>query len=184
MDDLLLDLEVKMETAFESLLKNFARTRTGRANTSFLDEITIDYYGQQTPVKQLCNITIPEPRLVIIQPWDKTTLVNIEKAILASNIGVTPDNDGKVIRLPFQPLTEETRRNIVKQIKKMSEEGKVEVRNIRREGNEIAKKMEKNNEITKDDLKKVMKDIQELTDKMIEKISDASERKEAEIMEV
>lgn len=184
MDGLMLDLEVKMETAFDSLLKNFSRTRTGRANTSFLDEITIDYYGQQTPVKQLCNITIPEPRLIIIQPWDKTTLVNIEKAILASNIGVTPDNDGKVIRLPFQPLTEETRKDIVKQIKRMTEEGKVEVRNIRREGNEIAKKMEKNSEITEDDLKKVMKDIQELTDKMIDKISNASERKEAEIMEV
>jgi len=118
MEELLTELEIKMEDAFQALLNNFSKTRTGRANTSALDHVRIDYYGENTPIKQLCNISIPEPRLIIVQPWDKTTLTLIEKAILASNIGVTPENDGNVIRLPFQPLTEETRRDIVKQIKK------------------------------------------------------------------
>jgi ribosome recycling factor len=184
MEDLILELEMKMEAAFESMLGRYSKTRTGRANTSALEHVRIDYYGATTPIKQLCNISIPEPRLIVVQPWDKTTLVDIEKAILASNIGVTPDNDGNVIRLPFQPLTEETRREIVKQIKKMAEEGKIEIRNIRREGNESLKKMEKSSEISEDDQKKGMKDIQDLTNNWIEKISDAAVRKEKEIMEV
>ena len=184
MEEFKLTLEMKMNDAFNALLKHYAKTRTGRANSSSLDEIRVDYYGTSTPIKQLCNITIPEPRLVIIQPWDKSILVEIEKVILASNIGVTPDNDGNVIRLPFQPLTEETRREIVRQIKKMTEESKIEIRSIRRDGNESAKKMEKSGEISEDDQKKLLKEIQELTDKWIDKISDASIAKEKEIMEI
>lgn len=184
MEDLLTELEIRMEDAFQALLRGFSKTRTGRANTAALDHIKIDYYGEQSPIKQLCNISIPEPRLIVIQPWDKTILDSIEKAILASNIGVTPENDGNVVRLPFQPLTEETRRDIVKQIKKMAEDVKIEIRNIRRDGNDTAKKMEKSSDITEDDLKKALKDIQDLTDTWIDKISESAKTKEVEIMEV
>ncbi len=184
MEELKLNLEEKMESAFQSLLNNFSKTRTGRANASALDHIAVDYYGQPTPIKQMCNVSIPEPRLIIIQPWDKTSLPNIEKAILASNIGVTPENDGNVIRLPFQPLTEDTRKDIVKQVKKMAEDAKIEIRNIRRDGNDKAKKMEKDSLISEDDLKKALKEIQDLTDNWIEKISETSKSKETEIMEV
>lgn len=184
MEDVILNIEMRMEAAFEALLNRFSKTRTGRANASALEDIRIDYYGASTPIKQLCNISIPEPRLIVIQPWDKTSLSNIEKALLASNIGITPENDGNVIRLPFQPLTEETRREIVKQVKKISEEAKIEIRNIRRDGNDSLKKMEKNGEISEDDQKRGLKEIQELTDKWIEKISEATASKEKEIMEV
>lgn len=184
MDDLLKNIEKRMEDAFKALLHKFSKTRTGRANTSTLEDINVDYYGQSTPIRQLCNINIPEPRLIVIQPWDKTILVNIEKAILASNIGVTPENDGNVIRLPFQPLTEETRREIVRQIKKMSEEAKIEIRNIRRQGNDNAKIMEKDGEISEDDNKKIIREIQNLTDQWIEKITETANAKEKEIMEV
>ncbi len=131
MKDMLVDLEAKMDTAFNGMLKQFSKVRTGRANTAMLDSIKVDYYGQPTPIKQLCNVSIPEPRLIVIQPWDKTILQAIEKTILACNIGVTPENDGNVIRLPFQPLTEESRKDIVKQIKKLVEETKISIRNIR-----------------------------------------------------
>jgi len=184
LDEIILEFDLSMEAAYDAVLRKFATTRTGRANTAALDNISIDYYGQQSPVKQLCNITIPEPRLIVIQPWDKTSLPLIEKAILASNIGVTPENDGNVIRLPFQPLTEETRKDIVKQVKKMSEEGKVAVRNIRRDSNDKLKSMEKSSDITEDDLKLGMKKNQEITDKWIEKISEVAKTKENEIMEV
>lgn len=184
MDMLLLDTESKMESAFESLLKRFSKTRTGRANASALDDISIDYYGAPTPIKQLCNISIPEPRLIVVQPWDKTALDLIEKAIHASNIGITPQNDGNVIRLPFQPLTEEIRRDIVKEVKKMSEEGKIDIRNIRRNANEAGKKMQKNSEISEDDLKGLLAEVQEFTDSWIKKITASTIAKETEIMEV
>lgn len=184
MNKLTNQFDQKMETAFQAVLRKFSSTRTGRANASALDNINIDYYGSQTPVKQLCNITIPEPRLIVIQPWDKSSLPLIEKAILASNIGVTPENDGNVIRLPFQPLTEETRKDIVKQVKKMAEDGKVAIRNIRRDCNDELKKMQKNSEITEDDLSLGLKNIQDLTDKWIDKISESAKSKEKEIMEV
>ncbi len=184
MDMLLMETEERMEKAFDSLLKRFSKTRTGRANASALDSISIDYYGENTPIKQLCNISIPEPRLIVVQPWDKTALDLIEKAILASNIGVTPQNDGNVIRLPFQPLTEEIRREIVKDVKKMAEDSKIEIRNIRRSANEAGKKMQKDGEISEDDLKGLLSDIQDLTDNWIKKITESTVAKEAEIMEV
>ncbi len=184
MDALLSNLKMKMKDAYNALLKDYSKIRTGRANSSSLDDIKIDYYGQPTPIKQLSNISIPEPRLIVIQPWDKQVLPLIEKAILASNIGVTPDNDGVVIRLPFQPLTEETRKEIVKKIRKMAEESKIEIRNIRRTGNDDAKKMEKDGEISEDDKAKLLKDIQEITDEWIKKISEVATNKEKEIMEV
>jgi len=184
MDTLRTEVKTKMEQSFESLIRNFSKVRTGRANASVLDNIAVDYYGQATPIKQLCNISIPEPRLIIIQPWDKTILSDVEKAIQASNVGVTPNNDGNVIRLPFQPLTEETRKDIVKNLKRMSEEAKIAIRHIRKEGNDKAKKMEKDSSITEDDLKKLTKQIQEYTDDWIKKISDATKIKEKEIMAV
>ncbi|MBC8385597.1 MAG: ribosome recycling factor [Candidatus Cloacimonetes bacterium] len=184
MEEFLFELETKMDSAYNALLTKFSKTRTGRANASALDNIKIDYYGQKTPIKQLCNISIPESRMIVVQPWDKTTLEEIEKSILASNIGVTPDNDGNVIRLPFQPLTEETRQDIVKQVKKLSEDAKIEIRNIRRDGNDSVKKMKKNSEISEDEEKNLHKDIQELTDKWIEKISEVTASKEKEILEV
>ena len=184
MQELIQILTNKMENAFNSLLKNYSKIRTGRANTSALDDIKIDYYGAPTPIKQLCNVSIPEPRLIVIQPWDKSILEVIEKALLSSNIGVTPDNDGNVIRLPFQPLTEETRLDIVKQIKKIAEDAKIEIRNIRREGNETSKNMEKKSEISEDNMKDLQIDIQELTDKLVTKIADTAKIKETEIMAV
>ena len=184
MDEILLEIDAKMEKAFEALTHNFRKLRTGRASAAVLDDIKIDYYGQPTPIKQMCNVSIPEPRLIVIQPWDKTTLSGIEKEILAANLGITPDNDGKVIRLPFPQLTEEKRKDIVKQVKKMAEEAKVAVRNVRREANDIAKRMKKDSEITEDDEKKAQADIQDLTDKWIETIGETAANKEAEIMEV
>jgi len=143
-----------MQKSFDALLHQFSRVRTGRASASILDDVRINYYGSPTPVKQLCNISIPEPRTIVVQPWDKTTLADIEKAILAANLGITPENDGNVIRLPFQPLTEEKRRDIVKNLKKLAEDARVAIRNIRREANDQAKKMEKDHEISEDEQKK------------------------------
>jgi len=184
MQELLKKTNEKMDKSFENLLHSFTRIRTGRASASVLDDIKINYYGQLSPIKQLCNITIPEPRMIIIQPWDKTTLADIEKAILAANMGITPDNDGNVIRLPFQALTEDKRRDIAKQIKKLGEDAKVAMRNIRREANELAKKMQKDGDITEDEEKKVLTDIQEKTDDWIKKIDEAIKNKEKEVMEI
>lgn len=174
----------KMQKSFESLLHQYSKVRTGRASASVLDDIRINYYGQPTPVKQLCNISIPELRTIVIQPWDKTTLADIEKAILAANLGITPENDGNVIRLPFQPLTEDKRKDIVKSLKKMAEEARVAVRNIRRDANDQLKKMEKAGEISEDEEKKQLKDVQDITDEWINKIDEVEKSKEKEILEV
>jgi ribosome recycling factor len=174
----------KMQKSFETMLHQYSKIRTGRASASILDDIKINYYGQPTPVKQLCNISIPEARMIVVQPWDKTTLADIEKAILAANIGITPENDGNVIRLPFQPLTEEKRKDIVKNIKKISEDTRVAIRNIRRDANEIVKKEKKDSEISEDEEKKQLKELQDLTDEWIKKIDEAEKAKEKEIMEV
>ncbi|HQB98783.1 MAG: ribosome recycling factor [Candidatus Cloacimonadaceae bacterium] len=174
----------KMQKSFESLLHQYSKVRTGRASASILDDIRINYYGQPTAVKQLCNISIPEPRTIVVQPWDKTTLADIEKAILGANIGITPENDGNVIRLPFQPLTEDKRKEIVKNLKKLAEDSRVAIRNIRRDANEQAKKMKKDSEISEDDEKKLLKEVQDLTDDWIKKIDEVERSKEKEIMEV
>lgn len=184
MDNLIKQLEEKMGKVIESMAHSFLKLRTGRASLSILDDIKINYYGELTPIKQLCSISTPEPRLIVVQPWDKTTLTDIEKAILAANLGITPENDGKVVRLPFQPLTEEKRKDIVKEIKKIAEENKIGIRNIRREGNDIAKQMEKDKQISEDEHKKLQDDIQELTDKWIEKVASAAKNKETEVMSV
>lgn len=184
MDKILKQLEDKMSKATDTMAHNFAKLRSGRASVSILDDIKINYYGEPTPIKQLCSISTPEARLIVVQPWDKTTLSDIERAILAANLGITPENDGKVVRLPFQPLTEEKRKDIVKQIRKIAEESKIAVRNIRREGNDIAKQMEKDKELSEDEMKTLQDDIQKLTDKWIEKINEAAKTKETEVMSV
>lgn len=185
MQQIIDNTEDKMKKAFESLKHSFFKLRTGRASISILDDIKINYYGEPTPIKQLCSINTPEPRLIVVQPYDKTTLADITKALQAANLGITPENDGNVIRLPFQALTEDKRMEVVKQLKKMAEDAKIAIRNIRREANEMAKKMEKDGELTEDEARKLQKDdIQKLTDKWIDAISDATNNKEKEIMAV
>jgi len=174
----------KMQKTLDSLLHQFSKIRTGRASASILDDVKINYYGQPTPVKQLCNISIPEARLIVVQPWDKTTLADIEKAILAANLGITPENDGNVIRMPFQPLTEEKRKDIVKSLKKMAEDARVAIRNIRRDSNEDVKKSKKDSEISEDDEKKLLKEVQDVTDEWIKKVDEAEKVKEKEILEI
>ncbi len=174
--------EKRMKNSFEHLLSEYAKLRTGRANVAIFDDVKIDYYGAQTPIKQLCNISIPEPRLIIIQPWDKTIISSIEKAILSSNVGITPESDGTLIRLPCPSLTEEKRKEVVKQVKKMSEETKISIRNIRRDTNETLKKMKKLGELPEDKQNKLLKEIQELTDSWIKKVIDATTNKEKDLM--
>jgi ribosome recycling factor len=174
----------KMQKTLDSLLHQFSKIRTGRASASILDDVKINYYGQPTPVKQLCNISIPEARLIVVQPWDKTTLADIEKAILAANLGITPENDGNVIRMPFQALTEEKRKEIVKSLKKMAEDARIAIRNIRRDSNEDVKKSKKDSEISEDDEKKLLKEIQDTTDDWIKKVDEAEKVKEKEILEI
>lgn len=174
----------KMDNAIGALTRNLASIRAGRANASLLDRITVDYYGAPTPINQMAGISVPEPRLLAIQPYDKTIIGDIEKAILKSDIGITPSNDGAIIRLAVPALTEERRKEIVKTVKKEAEDSKVVIRNIRRDANEEFKKLEKNAEITEDDLHRNGEEIQKLTDAYIKKIDDIAKDKEDEIMEV
>ena len=184
MEEVVKQSDEKMGKSFDSMAHSFGKTRTGRATASVLDDLKVDYYGTLTPIKQLSNVNIPEPRMITIQPYDKTTISEIEKVILASNIGITPENDGNIIRLPFPALTEDKRKDIVKQIKKIAEDTKIAIRNIRRDQNEIVKKMKKNSELTEDQEKKILDDIQKSTDKWIEKVDDVTKNKEKEILEV
>ena len=174
----------KMENAIGGLTRNLASIRAGRANASLLDRITVDYYGVPTPINQMAGITVPEARLLTIQPYDKTILGEIEKAILKSDIGITPSNDGSIIRLAVPALTEDRRKEIVKTVKKEAEESKVVIRNIRRDANEDFKKLEKSSEITEDELHRNGDEIQKLTDTYIKKIDEIAKNKENEILEV
>lgn len=173
--------ESKMKKALESLKQDLSSLRAGRANPALLDGITVDYYGTKTPLNQLANISAPEPRLLVIQPYDKSAIENIEKAILQSDLGLNPNNDGSVVRLSIPELTEERRQELVKLVKQKGEESKVAVRNIRREANDVLKKKEKNKEISEDDCKSAQDDIQKLTDKYIKSIDEALEAKNNEI---
>lgn len=176
--------ESKMNKAVASLESDLASIRVGRANPAILDKITVEYYGAQTPLAQVGTISVPEARTIIVQPWDVSVLKEIEKAILASDIGINPNNDGKVIRLNFPPLTEERRRELSKGISKRGEEAKVAIRNIRRDSLEQFKKQKKANEITEDDLKDLEDQIQKLTDRFVKNIDTIVTAKEKEIMEV
>lgn len=184
MQDELRVYEGKMEKTLDVLLDEFGSIRAGRANPHVLDRIKVDYYGTPTPIQQVGNINVPEARMIVIQPWEKSLLKSIEKAILTSDLGINPTNDGSVIRLVFPELTEERRKDLAKDVKKKGEAAKVAVRNIRRDANESLKKMEKNGDISEDDLKDGNDKIQKLTDKMIDKIDKAVETKTKEIMTV
>lgn len=178
------EFESKMKKTSELLNVSFASVRAGRANAGVLDQIQVDYYGTATPIQQIATISTPDPRSLLIQPWDSSTLKSIEKAILASDLGINPQNDGRSIRLVFPQLTEERRKELVKQIRKYNEGGKVAIRNIRRDAMESFKKKEKASEITEDDLKQAEKDLQKLTDDSSKKIDELLARKEKELMEI
>ena len=177
-------LEERMNKTLSVLQENFSEIRAGRANPAILNKVTVDYYGVPTPINQMAGISVPEARLIVIQPWDASVLKDIEKAILASDIGLNPNNDGKVIRLAFPELTEERRKDLVKDVKKIAEESKVSIRAIRRDGIDEAKAMQKEALITEDDLKKAEEQIQKLTDKKISEIDELLGVKEKEIMSV
>lgn len=174
----------RMDKAIQAFTRELASIRAGRASANVLDRITIDYYGAPTPVNQLASINIPEARLLVIQPYDKTSLGDIEKALLKSDLGLNPSNDGAVIRLNFPALTEERRKELAKLVKKEAEEAKVGIRNIRRDANDDLKKSEKNGDITEDDLRGYAEDVQKQTDDYIRKVDEIAKDKEQEIMEV
>lgn len=182
--DFVSDAEDKMKKAIEVLRKEYASLRAGRATPSLLDKIAVDYYGVPTPINQLANVSVPEPRSLVIQPWDKSAMPAIEKAILKSDLGITPNNDGTVIRLTIPQLTQERRNEMVKVVKKKAEDARVAIRNIRRDANDHIKDLEKKHEISEDDFKRAQDDVQKLTDKSIKEVDQVLEHKEQEVMEV
>ena len=183
-DAIFKEMKDKMDKAIDVFHRELAKLRTGRASLSILDGVRVDYYGTPTPINQLATMSVPESRLITIQPWDASVLADIEKAIMNSDLGLTPTNDGKLIRISIPQLTEERRKDIVKVAKKVAEECKIAIRNNRRDANESIKKVEKDKAISQDDLKKAQTQIQEITDKYIAKIDDILKHKEKEIMEV
>ncbi len=184
MDDVKSKAQDKMAKSVASLKDEFNTIRTGRASASLFDKIRVDYYGQKTPLNQVATISVPEARLVVIQPWDKGLLSELEKAIQTSDLSVNPNNDGKVIRINFPPLTEERRKEFVKHAKNLAEQARVAVRNIRREANDDLKKQLKSSELSEDQEKRLTEEIQKLTDEYVEQINAILEEKEKEIMEI
>lgn len=176
--------EENMKKSINFLKEDLQGIRAGKANPKLVDKIQVSYYGSMTPINQIANISVPEPRLIVIQPWDATLIKEIEKAIQSSELGITPSNDGKIIRLVIPQLTEERRKELLKIVKKEIENGKIAIRNIRRDTNDDFKKKEKDNELTKDDLKKAEEEMQKITDKYIKLIDDLYKDKEKEILEV
>lgn len=176
--------EEKMEKSLDSLVNEFSSIRAGRANPHVLDKIRVDYYGQPTPLQQVANISVPEPRTLMIQPWEASLIKEIEKAIMCSDLGITPNNDGKTIRLNFPELTEDRRKEMAKDVKKKGENAKVAIRNIRRDANDAFKKKNKESEISEDELKNLEDKVQKLTDKYVDKVDKAVEEKTKEILTV
>ena len=183
-DSILLDAEDRMEKALAALDREFAKLRTGRATTALVDGIKADYYGTPTPISQMASVAVPDSRTLTIQPWDKGGIALIEKAILKSDLGLTPVNDGKVVRIVMPPLTEERRKDLSKVARKYSEDAKVAVRNVRRDANEHLKKLEKDKTLSEDDLKKATDDVQKLTDKFVADADKRCQAKEKEIMDI
>ena len=173
-----------MAKALESFKRDLSKVRTGRASLSLLDDIRVDYYGTPTPLSQVGTLAVPEPRLITIQPWEKKLVSEIEKAILKSDLGLNPSSDGQVIRLNFPPLTEERRKEMVKQVKRMGEDAKIAIRNARREANDALKKLEKDKAITEDEHKRAEKDIQDVTDDYIARVDQVIADKEKDLMEI
>jgi len=174
----------RMGKTVEATRAELARIRSGRASTALVDNVRVDYYGAETPLNQLASIAVPEPRLLVITPWDKSQIDNIEKALLKADLGLTPNNDGNLIRIPIPPLNEERRKELVKRVKRVAEEGKVALRNIRRDANETTKKAEKSGEVSEDDAHRDKEEIQKITSEFSEKIDELAAKKEAEVMEV
>lgn len=183
-NDLLKNLDERMDKALGNVKREFATVRAGRANPQMLDRIQVDYYGTPTPINQLANVSVPEARMLVIQPWDKSALAEIERAITKSDIGITPSNDGNVIRLAIPQLTEQRRKDLVKQVKGLAEDGRVAVRNIRRDINDDLKKAEKNGEISEDESRRAQEKVQATTDRFIGEIDKLLNAKEQEILEV
>jgi len=173
-----------MTKALEAFKRDLSKVRTGRASLSLLDDIKVDYYGTPTPLNQVGSMAVPEPRLITIQPWEKNLIGEIEKAILKADLGLNPSSDGQVIRLVFPPLTEERRREMVKQVKRMGEDAKVGIRSVRREANDTLKKLEKDKGITEDEQKRGEKEIQDLTDNYVARVDKVIEEKEKDLMEI
>ena len=184
MDERLKVYEEKMTKSYDAMIREFTAIRAGRANPHVLDKLKVDYYGTPTPIQQVGNISVPEPRMLQIQPWEKSLIKAIEKAIMTSDLGITPSNDGTVIRLVFPELTEERRKDLVKDIKKKGEAAKVAIRNIRRDGMDAFKKQKKESDMTEDDLKNLEKEMQDLTDRYIKEIDRRIENKTKEVMSV
>ncbi|MHA6486520.1 ribosome recycling factor [Bacillus cabrialesii] len=182
--EVLTQTKEKMEKAIAAYQRELATVRAGRANPSLLDKVTVEYYGAQTPLNQLSSINVPEARMLVVTPYDKTAIGDIEKAILKADLGVTPTSDGNMIRIAIPALTEERRKELVKVVKKYAEEAKVAVRNVRRDANDDLKKLEKNGDITEDELRVSTEDVQKLTDEYVSKIDGVTKDKEKEIMEV
>lgn len=173
-----------MVKALESFKRDLSKVRTGRASLALLDDVRVDYYGTPTPLNQVAALAVPEPRLITIQPWEKNLAGEIEKAILKADLGLNPSSDGQLIRLVFPPLTEDRRKEMVKQVKRLGEEAKIAVRNVRREGNDTLKKLEKDKDITEDDLKRGEKEIQDVTDDYIARVDKVIAEKEKDLMEI
>ncbi len=184
MNEILKEYDAKMQKTVDVVVSDFASVRAGRANAAVLDKITVDYYGVATPLNQVASISSPDPRTLTIQPWDSSLLKAIEKAIQTSDLGINPQNDGKVVRLGFPQLTEERRRDLTKQVRKYGENGKVAIRNIRRDAMDKLKAMEKKSEITEDDLKQMEKELQDLTEKRCKQVDEMTAKKETELMAV
>lgn len=182
--EVLSEARAAMDKAVKSLKREMAKVRTGRASVSLLDDVKVDYYGVPTPLSQVATLSVPEARLITVQPWEKNLIPDIEKAIFKADLGLTPSSDGQLIRLPVPALTEERRREMVKIIKRMSEDAKISVRNARRDANETLKMLEKEKEITEDDLKRSEKDVQQVTDEFVSTIDSVVQSKEKEVMEV
>ena len=184
MSEELIVYEEKMEKSIDALLNEYASIRAGRANPHVLDKIKVDYYGTPTPIQQVGNISVPEARMILIQPWEKKLIKDIEKAILTSDLGINPNNDGSAVRLIFPELTEERRKDLVKDVKKKGEAAKVAVRNIRRDANDAYKKLKKEEDVSEDEIKELEDKVQKLTDKYIKDVDAAVEAKGKEIMTV
>jgi len=182
--DLYSDLKRRMDQSVSDFQANLASTRTGRASVHMLDQIKVDYYGTHTPVNQMAQVSTPEPQTILISPWDPTILKEIEKAIQASDLGFNPISDGKVIRVPVPPMTEERRRDVVKHLNKVLEDHRTAVRNVRRDGNDALKKLAKDKKISEDEEKRALEEVQKMTDEEIRKMEEMSKRKEVEVMQV
>jgi ribosome recycling factor len=178
------DASSGMNKALEAFKRDLAKVRTGRASLSLLDDVRVDYYGTPTPLNQVGTLAVPEPRMITVQPWEKNLIPEIEKAILKADLGLNPASDGQIIRLVFPPLTEERRKEMVKQVKRMGVDAKISVRNVRRDANDTLKKLEKDKEITEDDLKRGEKEVQDVTDDFVAKIDQVIAEKEKDLMEI